>query len=98
MTRSGLCIALYPIPPPGASRSRRKLVWRPDLRLSPCANSPYAPHSHVEKPMAWKRNPGPSPGDGWHLVFTKTIRLRNGRVLYAEHYGLKCFAFWAKSK
>ena len=48
--------------------------------------------------MAFKKNPGPPPGSGWSLVHTKTIRLRNGRVLRAEDYGLKCFTFWAKSK
>jgi hypothetical protein len=29
--------------------------------------------------------------DGWEIIYTKTIRLRNGRVLIAEHYGLKAF-------
>ena len=42
----------------------------------------------------WKGRP--SPGDGWELVYSKTIRLRNGRVLRSEHYGLKAFAFWVK--
>lgn len=38
----------------------------------------------------------PSPDHS--LVFTRIIRLRNGRVLYASDYGLKCFAFWAKPR
>ncbi len=48
--------------------------------------------------MAFHGNPGPSPGDGWRLIFTKTIRLKNGRVLKAEDYGLRCFCFWAKAR
>lgn len=40
----------------------------------------------------------PRPGPEYHLVFSKTIRLRNGRVLVAEHYGLRAFAFWVKSR
>jgi hypothetical protein len=38
----------------------------------------------------------PCPGPGYRLVFTRTIRLRNGRVLYAHHYGIEAFAFWVK--
>lgn len=37
------------------------------------------------------------PGPGYRLVFSKTIRLRNGRVLFAEAYGLKAFAFWVRN-
>ncbi len=37
------------------------------------------------------------PGDGWRLVFSRTIRLKNGRILRAEHYGRRAFAFWVKS-
>jgi len=29
--------------------------------------------------------------DGAEIVYTKTIRLRNGKVLVAAHYGLKAF-------
>jgi hypothetical protein len=42
-------------------------------------------------------NPLP-PGDGYHLVHTRTIRLRSGRVLRAQTYGLRCFTFWAKDR
>jgi len=38
----------------------------------------------------------PSPGPGYRLVFTRRIRLKNGRILRAESYGLKAFAFWVK--
>ena len=38
----------------------------------------------------------PCPGPGYELVFTRTIRLRNGRILVAERYGLKAFAIWVK--
>lgn len=41
----------------------------------------------------WRGRPRPSP---LHvLVFSKFITLRNGRKLFAEHYGLNAFAFWA---
>ena len=40
----------------------------------------------------------PRPGPDYELVFSRTIRLRNGRVLVAKHYGLKCFAFWVRRK
>jgi hypothetical protein len=48
--------------------------------------------------MAFKKNPGPSPGADYRLVFSKTIRLKNGRILRAESYGLKAFAFWTRSR
>lgn len=38
------------------------------------------------------------PGDGYELRFSRTIRLRSGRVLVAQHYGLKAFAFWVRVK
>ena len=38
----------------------------------------------------------PCPGPGYELIFSKTIRLRNGRILRAADYGLKAFAFWVK--
>lgn len=38
------------------------------------------------------------PSANHRLVFSRVIRLKNGRVLIAEHYGLKCFAFWVKDK
>jgi len=41
---------------------------------------------------------GPCPGPGYELVFCKTIRLKNGRVLHAESYGRKAWAFWVKAK
>ena len=39
----------------------------------------------------------PCPGPGYVLRFSKTIRLRNGRVLVAAACGLKAFAFWVKA-
>ncbi len=33
---------------------------------------------------------------GFHQVFTKTIRLRGGKMLYAANYGLKAFCIWVK--
>jgi hypothetical protein len=38
----------------------------------------------------------PCPGPGYRLVFSRTIRLRTGKVLIAANYGLKAFAFWVK--
>ncbi|MFH1886578.1 MAG: hypothetical protein ABIM40_07755 [Pseudomonadota bacterium] len=32
------------------------------------------------------------------VIFTKTIRLRNGRVLYAHQYGLKAFRIRVRAK
>lgn len=43
-----------------------------------------------------KRPKRDKPGPGYQLVHTKTIRLRDGRILRAENYGIKCFTFWAK--
>lgn len=43
----------------------------------------------------WKLRPQ-KPGE--RLVFTKTIRLKNGRILYAQDYGLSAFSFWAKPR
>ena len=37
------------------------------------------------------------PRPGYKLVFTRTIRLKNGRVLIADHYGLKAFRIWVKA-
>ena len=34
----------------------------------------------------------------YEIVYTKTIRLRNGRVLYASHYGLVAFRIKVKRK
>jgi len=39
----------------------------------------------------------PSPGPGYRLVFSRTIRLKTGKVLIAANYGLKAFAFWVKA-
>lgn len=36
--------------------------------------------------------------DDYEIVYTKTIRLRNGRVLYAAHYGKKAFRIKVKRK
>ncbi len=36
--------------------------------------------------------------DGWVIIFTKTIRLRNGRILIAEHYGLKAFRIRVRAR
>jgi hypothetical protein len=36
--------------------------------------------------------------DGWVIIFTKTIRLRNGRILIAEHYGLKAFRIRVRTR
>ncbi len=38
----------------------------------------------------------PAPA-GMRWVFSKTIRLKNGRVLHAAHYGLAAFAFLVKA-
>ena len=40
----------------------------------------------------------PSPGEDYVLVYTRTVRLRSGKVLKAEQYGLRAFAFWAKRR
>ncbi len=34
--------------------------------------------------------------DGYRLVYTKYITLRNGKRIYATQYGLKAFAIWVK--
>ena len=44
------------------------------------------------------RTIAPSPGEDYVLVHTRTVCLRNGRVLKAEQYGLRAFAFWAKRR
>lgn len=44
------------------------------------------------------RLPKRRPTSEHRLVFARRIRLRNGRVLLAEHYGLRAFAFWAKPR
>jgi len=33
---------------------------------------------------------------GYHLIFRPVIRLRNGRVLYAQSYGLAAFPIWVR--
>jgi hypothetical protein len=33
---------------------------------------------------------------GYHEVYTRTIRTRNGRILHARDYGLKAFRIWVK--
>lgn len=38
------------------------------------------------------------PGDDRELIFTRLIRLKNGRILLAESYGLKAFAIWVKRR
>ena len=43
-----------------------------------------------------KQNPGERPGK--RKVFSKTIRLRNGRVLNARDYGLEAFVFYVDDK
>ena len=35
---------------------------------------------------------------GYVLIYRKTIRLRNGKVIYAANYGLKAFRFYVKVK
>jgi len=35
---------------------------------------------------------------GYIQVFTKSIRTRNGKVIYASSYGLKAFCIWVKPK
>lgn len=39
----------------------------------------------------------PCPGPGYRLVFSKSIRTRSGKVIYAWQYGLAAFAFWVKA-
>jgi len=39
-----------------------------------------------------------TPTTGGVEVFTKTITLRNGKVLHAAQVGLTCFRFIAKEK
>lgn len=64
------------------------------LRLvSLCAETPQIPWKIH---MAFKKRPQRPPGDGWRQVFSKTIRLKNGRILKAEDYGLTAFCFWVK--
>jgi hypothetical protein len=41
--------------------------------------------------------PRPKPGPDYRLIFRRTIRLKGGRVIRAESYGLKAFAFWVKN-
>lgn len=40
----------------------------------------------------WSEERGPE----WTLVHTATIRLKNGRILYAKDYGRRCWVFWVK--
>lgn len=42
--------------------------------------------------------PDSPPAPGYVLIHSKRIRHKSGRVLYAAHYGLKCFTFWAKPR
>jgi hypothetical protein len=39
--------------------------------------------------------PKPSP-QHTRLIYTRTVRLRNGKVLHAEDYGKRAFVFWVK--
>jgi len=34
----------------------------------------------------------------WHTVYTKRIRLRGGRVIYAASYGLEAFCIKVRRK
>jgi len=36
--------------------------------------------------------------DGLVQIFTKKIKLRNGKVIYASQYGLNAFYIWVKPK
>ena len=45
-----------------------------------------------------KWQPKACPGPEYELVHSRTIRLKNGRVLRAENYGLTAFCFWAKKR
>lgn len=49
----------------------------------------------MAEPVDWKGRRAPS-GE-YRLVFSRRVTLRNGRVLVAENYGLKAFAFWVRT-
>lgn len=86
--RAVVLFSLYPRPPP---RTTSKMACL-RLRASACQFASY------EREMTMNRQIPECPGPGYELVFTRTIRLKNGRVLHAESYGLKCFCFWAKAR
>lgn len=48
--------------------------------------------------MATNVEPGDRPADDYVVIFTKRIRLRNGRILFAESYGLEAFCIKVKRK
>ena len=37
------------------------------------------------------------PGEGWTLVHTRFITLKNGRKLDCQHYGRRCWTFWVRT-
>jgi hypothetical protein len=75
-------------------QDRDRLCCREDVAIpGSCQGSaPGAAQTEGGAAMAATSCERPAPA-GKRWVYTKTIRLKSGRVLHAESYGLRCFAF-----
>ena len=64
--------------------------------LSTCPPRGQDPAGMNGKVRAMPRYSGIVARPGYHLIFRPVIRLRNGRVLYAQSYGLAAFPIWVR--